>query len=156
MGSHQRVRVGERLAAATQDATWVSEREIALDDFWRHEVRYTDTRGTARVTHRPDLGVHIAAGPVAIEVELQRKSAARLRGICETYALLTGVEGPLAGVIYVTDRADITAAVKRIAGEVRLADPQLSFRTLDDVVAQTHAAADAHARRDAQRAGVAR
>lgn len=40
-----------------------------------------DHRGTVRVTHRPDLVVQIIPGPVVIEVELQRKNLARLRGI---------------------------------------------------------------------------
>lgn len=128
---------------------WYSEREIALDDFWRHEVRYKDARGTARVTHRPDLGVHIARGLVAVEVELQRKSATRLRGLCEMYEQLTDTDGPLAGVIYVTDRPDVAAVVKRIATEIRLVDPELTFRTIDLVIEQTRAAA--HARTAANR-----
>jgi hypothetical protein len=63
------------------------------------------------VTHRPDLGAHLASGPVAVEVELQRKSATRLRGVCEMDAALTGDGGPLIGVIYVTDRPDVAAIV---------------------------------------------
>ena len=106
---------------------------------------YKDARGTARVTHRPDLGVHIARGLVAVEVELQRKSATRLRGVCEMYAQLTDTDGPLAGVIYVTDRPDVAAVVTRIAAEIRLSTPTLTFRTIDQVVEQTRAAAHARA-----------
>jgi len=65
---------------------WISEREMLDDDFWRFDLRYQDHRGTVRRTHRPDLGVHTLSGPVAIEVELQPKTAARLRGICWMYA----------------------------------------------------------------------
>jgi len=136
--------------------TWYSEREIALDDFWRHEVRYKDARGTARVTHRPDLGVHISRGLVAVEVELQRKSATRLRGVCEMYAQLTDTDGPLASVIYVTDRPDVAAVVKRIAEDIRLTDPTLTFRTIDLVMEQTRAAAHARAAATRKQTGAPR
>jgi hypothetical protein len=121
--------------------TWCSEREILNDDFWRYELAYEDHRGTARVTHRPDIAALIPAGPVAIEVELQRKKAGRLRGILAMYAQLTDDDGPLSGVIYVTDRDDVAELVARVAADVGLCSPALSRRTLDDVIAQTRAAA---------------
>ena len=119
---------------------WISEREVAADDFWRQDLTYEDHRGTARLTHRPVLGVHMPRGPVAIEVELQRKSAARLRGICAMYARLTDDDGPLAGVVYITDREDVAELVRRVAEDVVLTKPGLSFRTCDQVVEQTRAA----------------
>ena len=95
---------------------WHSEREIAEDDFWRFPVHYQDRRGTARVTHRPDLAAQIGSGPVAIEVELQRKTQARLYGILSMYADMTdGDKAPLAGVIYVTGNADVDNIVRRTA-----------------------------------------
>jgi hypothetical protein len=95
-----------------------------------------------RITHRPDLGVHTAAGAVAIEVELQRKAATRLRAICGTYAQLTDDDdAPLGGVIYVCDRDDVADRVGAAAQLVGLQAPLLSLRTLHDVVAQTRAAA---------------
>lgn len=48
---------------------WWSERDIAGEDFWRYNVVYRDHRGLARVTHRPDLGVDMPDGPIAVEVE---------------------------------------------------------------------------------------
>jgi hypothetical protein len=123
---------------------WYSEREVFADDFWRQELRYQDHRGTARLTHRPDLGVQTASGPVAIEVELQRKNPARLRGICALYARLTeDADAPLAGVIYVTDRDDVSDPLLRAASAVGLEQPAFSLRTLADVIAQTRAAARA-------------
>ena len=92
---------------------WISEREILDDDFWRFDLRYQDHRGTVRRTHRPDLGVHTLSGPVAIEVELQPKTAARLRGICWMYAQLSEDDAPLNGVIYITDRNDVARLVTR-------------------------------------------
>jgi hypothetical protein len=116
---------------------WISEREILDDDFWRFDLRYQDHRGTARRTHRPDLGVHTLSGPVAIEVELQPKNAARLRGICAMYAQLSEDDAPLNGVIYVCDRHDVAHLVN--AGSMGL--DSLSLRTLDVVMQQTQAAA---------------
>jgi hypothetical protein len=95
-----------------------------------------------RVTHRPDLGVQTAAGPVAIEVELQRKGARRLRGICAMYAqLIDNPDEPLTGVIYITDRNDVSDLLERAAQDVGLTAPALSLRALHDVVEQTHTAA---------------
>jgi hypothetical protein len=122
---------------------WWSEREIAEDEWFRYDVSYRDRRGTARVTHRPDLAVQIAPGPVAIEVELQRKVRARLVGILRMYEEHTQDDGTLAGVIYVCDRDDVAHAVRRAADDAWLQAPALSFRTMDVVVEQTHAAAGA-------------
>ena len=99
---------------------WVSEREVLEDDLWSYELRYRDHRGTVRVTHRPDLIVQMRSGPIAIEVELQRKAPTRLRGILAMYAELTEADGPLAGVIYVTDRVDVTELVQRCAHDSAL------------------------------------
>ncbi len=59
------------------------------------------------MTH-PDVAAQIAPGPIAIEVELQRKNQAQLYGILAMYADMTdGEEAPLAGVIYITGNGDI-------------------------------------------------
>ena len=122
---------------------WVSEREILEDDLWSYELRYRDHRGTVRVTHRPDLVVQMRSGPIAIEVELQRKAPVRLRGILAMYAELTEPDGPLAGVIYLCDRADVTELVARCAHDSGLASPALSMRSFATVLEQTRAAAGA-------------
>ncbi len=118
---------------------WVSEREIPDDDFWRFDLRYQDHRGTVRRTHRPDLGVHTLDGPVAVEVELQPKTAARLRGICWMYAQLSENDAPLDGVIYISDRNDVARLVTRSGAYVGL--EALRLVTLDDVIQQTREAA---------------
>jgi hypothetical protein len=83
-----------------RDRSWWSEREVRDSDFWRRQVTYQDHRGTARVTHRPDLGVRVDGKPAAVEVELQRKPRPRLLGILEMYSGLTdGQDAPLAGVL---------------------------------------------------------
>jgi hypothetical protein len=120
---------------------WVSEREILEDDLWRYDLRYQDHRGTVRVTHRPDLVVQTGSGPVAIEVELQRKTFARLHGILGLYGELTEADGPLAGVIYITDRADVSDLITRAADDVGLVSPCLSMRTFRTVLEQSYEAA---------------
>jgi hypothetical protein len=120
---------------------WVSEREVLEDDLYSYDLRYRDHRGTVRVTHRPDLIVQMRSGPMAIEVELQRKAPARLRGILAMYAELTEDDGPLAGVIYITDRADVSELVTRSARDSGLLAPALSMRTFETVLEQTRAAA---------------
>jgi hypothetical protein len=127
---------------------WWSEREVTEDPFWRRDVRYKDRRGTVGVSHRPDLGVQVAGRAAAVEVELQRKVRARLLGILAMYAQLTAAgedERAYSAVIYVTDRDDVAGMLRRVAQDAGLCAPALSFRTLQDVVEQTRAAADARA-----------
>src|SRR5436305_8441294 len=77
-----------------------------------------------------------------VEVELQRKSLARLRGILGMYKdLATGPQAPLGGVIYVTASRDIADAVTRAAQDVGLGDALLTLRCYPDVVDQARAAA---------------
>ena len=123
--------------------SWWSEREIAGDEFWLRSVRYSDHRGTARVTHRPDLAVELTAGPAAIEVEVQRKPRARLLAVLRMYAdSIDEDDDPLAGLLYVCDRADIADTVRRAAWDAGLAEGStLSVRTMDEVVRQARAAA---------------
>jgi len=127
---------------ALRGRAWWSERELLHDDAWRYALRYKDRRGNVQVSHRPDLGVQITAGAVAIEVELQPKLRARLEGILRMYAeLCDGSDAPLAGVIYVTAREEIAALVDAAAHDADLGAPALSFRSLDTVKQQTRAAA---------------
>jgi hypothetical protein len=113
------------------------------DVFWQRTVRYCDHRGTARVTHRPDLAVEIAAGPAAIEVEVQRKPRAPLLAILRMYAdSIDDDDDPLAGLLYVCGRDDIADAVRRAARDAGLDQgPALSVRTMDEVVGQARTAA---------------
>ena len=110
---------------------WVSEREILEDDLWSYDLRYRDHRGTVRVTHRPDLVVQMGSGPIAIEVELQRKAPARLRGICAMYAELTEDDGPLAGVIYIAT-ARTSASSSRAARTTAACSPRAEHAELRD------------------------
>lgn len=59
------------------------------------------------------------------------------------YTRLSDDDGPLAGVIYITDRTDVAELVARSADYVGLCNPAISFRTMRDVKAQTRAAVSA-------------
>lgn len=123
--------------------SWWSDREIAGDVFWQRTVRYSDHRGTARVTPRPDLAVELAAGPAAIEVEVQRKPRAHLLRVLRMYVdSIREDDDPLAGLLYVCERADIAEAVRRAAWGAGLAEGScLSVRTKGEVVGQARTAA---------------
>jgi hypothetical protein len=129
---------------------WVSTSEVAQDDGWRGRVSYTDGRGRSHLLrHTPDLGTYVGdpGRPVAVEVELQRKSLARLRGILAMYAdRTTGPDADLAGIVYVTANADVAAPMRTAASDVQLAEHpggRLRVLDLDDVIAQTRDSAHA-------------
>jgi len=127
--------------AADPDMRWWSEREILHGDGWRQRVSYQDRRGTARVTHRPDLAVLIAGRPVPVEVELQRKTRARLLGILRMYDQRSfGPQPTYGGVIYVAANDDIEGALHDVGAEAGLRTPRFSVRALDDVLEQTRGA----------------
>ena len=127
---------------APEAMEWWGERDVAVDNFWRREVQFKDHRGTGRVTHRPDLGVRLGGLPMPVEVELQRKSRARLRGILGMYEeLATSDQARFGGVIYVTGASDIADGVKRAARDVGLGERLLTLRSYTQVVEQTRAAA---------------
>jgi hypothetical protein len=139
---------------------WLSGRELAHDDGWAGQVVYQDGYGrTQRQRHRPDLATFIGAArlPVAVEVELQRKSPARLRGIMAMYVqrtadadaqLLSAADGgadQLAGVVYIAGSESISRALRDAAQASGLGehpDGRLRVLALEDVIAQTreHAA----------------
>jgi hypothetical protein len=134
-----------------RDRAWWSERQVKDSDFWRREVTYRDRRGTARVTHRPDLGVRVDGRPAAVEVELHRKPRARLLGILQMYADLTdGADAPLAGVLYITGNEDIASLVGRVARDAGLNRPRLTMRPLGTVIQQTREAAQARRATDSR------
>ena len=82
--------------------------------------------------HRPDIGATIAGARVA--VELSHKAPRRLR------AILTGYEHAifhgrlLGGVLYVSDRPDVLAAIERAAARTGVPADHLRTRLLADVL----------------------
>lgn len=143
--------------AAEPDKRWWSEREILHGAGWRHRIVYQDHRGTARVSHRPDLAVLIAGRLVPIEVEVQRRPRARLLRILRMYAeLSTGTQPTYGGVIYVAANDNIAYRLHDIAVKAGLSASLLGVRALDDVHEQTRAASRElaeHRRRAGEAAG---
>jgi hypothetical protein len=132
----------------TRGRDWLSSREIGHDDRWNGSVVYEDGYGrTQRITHRPDLVTCIGqpGRPVAIEVELQRKSAARMRGILGMYAQRTTEQGAeLAGVVYITGSENVAKGIRTAAAAIELGEHpagRLRLLTLEHVIAQARAAA---------------
>lgn len=127
---------------APEAMEWWGERDIFGDDFWRRDIRFKDQRGIARATHRPDLGVRLGGLPLPVEVELQRKSRARLRGILGMYEqLATSTEAArFGGVIYVTGTPDVADGIRRAAQDVGLGEPLLTLRSYPEIVEQTRVA----------------
>ena len=123
-----------------------SERQIGDDlDFWERHMIYRDYRGTAHVSHRPDLGVFWGGKPAAIELELIPTGRVRLLGILRMYAELTEEDGPLSFVVYVAANADVEARVKAVAKQAHLYEgATITFRTVEVIVDQ--ARQDAHQR----------
>ena len=123
---------------------WLSSREVIADDLWRGQVTYQDGYGRRQnQRHRPDLATFLgdARRRVAVEVELQRKSNARLRGIMAMYAARTsGPDPELAGVLYITGPVNVARAVHAAAEASGLQEhPEGPLRVLElaDVIAQT-------------------
>jgi hypothetical protein len=127
---------------------WLSSREIARDNAWQGQVVCKDGYGRAqRQRHRPDLATYIreTGWPVAVEVELQPKTPARLRGILAMYEARTADPTPeLAGVVYISSGARVTRPLRTAAAAVGLdehPEGRLRVLELDDVIEQTRQAA---------------
>ncbi len=102
---------------------WVSDHEARDLPEWQIPVIWTHHRAT----HRPDIGATIAGARVAVEVELSHKAPRRLRAILAGYEHAISNGGLPGGVLYVSDRADVLAAVERAAA--RTGVPPDRFRT---------------------------
>ena len=112
-----------------RDRAWVAERELHTAAAEWHVAVYWPSR---RGTHRPDVGALVDGRRIAIEVELSAKAPRRLRAIVAGYEAAIA-DGQLAGVVYVCDRADVLAGVRRAAAHAGLSSQRLRTRTLADV-----------------------
>lgn len=76
-------------------------RELLEGDEWSGEISWQDRSGYKNARHRPDLiACDRGGGRIAIEVELTKKSAARLRAILWRHAMWRS-NGQTGGVVYV-------------------------------------------------------
>jgi hypothetical protein len=79
---------------------WRGPREVLTDPNLDRTVVWSTRSSLRRSGHRPDLMLHALPGLLAVEVELQRKSASRMVGIASMYQAWIS-EGDIAGVLYV-------------------------------------------------------
>ena len=111
----------------------VGPRELIANDFWRGEVKAAP--GARRLIHTPDL-VGIVAGhrPAAIEVELARKSKARLRAILGLHSRwIAG--GKTGACVYICGNTDVHKLVIAQAAHVglRTSDGSLRVEMLETI-----------------------
>lgn len=112
---------------------WLSERELRGQEGWEIPVVWAASRGR----HRPDLGVVMPGqARVAVEVELSLKSPRRLAAIFAGHEQAIASGQLAGGLIYVCDREDVLAAVRRAAGRVGLPESRFRTRSLVDVQAE--------------------
>jgi hypothetical protein len=116
-------------------------RELIASDDWSGEISWHDRGGFKRAGHRPDLiALHRAGGRFAIEVELTRKSAERLRAILMRHAVWRSSRQS-GGVIYVCADQEGCERVTERGADVGLVDGGgLRIELLDTIRAQALAA----------------
>jgi hypothetical protein len=104
----------------------VGPRELLADESWRGELK--GLSGSRRLVHSPDLvGVVPGRRPAAIEVELTRKSKARLRAILGLHSrwIASGRSG---ACVYVCGNSEVRDLVVIEARHVGLRPANGSLR----------------------------
>jgi hypothetical protein len=124
----------DHLAASAWVAAWltvrgremVAPRELVADESWRGVVK--GAAGSRRLLHTPDLvGIVPGRRPAVIEVELARKSKARLRAILGLYYRWIA-SGKAGACVYVCGNADVKKLVIAQAQQVGLHETDGSLR----------------------------
>jgi hypothetical protein len=122
------------LAACAWVAAWLTARqremlgprELLVHDCWSGELR--GLSGPRELVHRPDLvGIVPGRRPAAIEVELKRKSKARLRAILNLHARWIAA-GQSGAVVYVCGDEGIRRSLVAQAAQVGLGSDSGSLR----------------------------
>ena len=99
---------------------WQGPREVLVDRGLKRVVQWSTRGGLRRSGHRPDLTVRAGVGRVAVEVELERKSTARLEAILTMYRRWIA-EREIAGVAYVCGNQSRADSVSTVAADVGIA-----------------------------------
>lgn len=113
---------------------WLGQREVLELARWTDEVRWSDRAGRHRRVHRPDL---VARGDTPVEVELARKSDARLAATMGLYRGWTAA-GRIRGVLYVVGSEPTAERVRGIAAKQGL---EVRVELLETIVTEALAAA---------------
>lgn len=132
LGAHSRAASWVAALLTLRGREWLSDREARERRDWLVPVIWPGSRGT----HRPDLGAVIGSRRVAIEVELSHKAPRRLRAILTGYATAVARGHFDGGVLYISDRSDVLAAVQRAAVRSGVPSDRFRTRTLEDVVGE--------------------
>jgi hypothetical protein len=104
-------------------------REMIASNFWSDEIRWLERNGLRSGGHRPDLAAGMSEGAqmIPIEVELARKSKARLRAILGLHASwIAG--GRSAAVIYICETPRLANRVRRTAADLGLSTENKTLR----------------------------
>lgn len=110
---------------------WVSDREMRSLPAWQVPVIWS-----RRGAHRPDHGLRMGTGRVAVEVELTAKSPGRLRAILSGYENAI-FDGRFVALIYVCNDPAVARGVKRAAREVGIDRRRFRLWTLNGLQRQT-------------------
>ncbi len=111
---------------------WQGPREVLADPRLKRSVYWSSTGGLRRAGHRPDLTVRAAAGLIPVEVELERKSVARMHAILTMYRGWIA-ECEIGGVVYVCGRQARADRVGELAAEVGIPPERLRIELLSTV-----------------------
>src|SRR4051812_22636355 len=115
--------------ATLRGREWISDREAHGRAEWLIPVVWAAHRGE----HRPDLGIEVDGVRVAVEVELSHKSPRRLQAILAGHEVAISSGRISGGLIYVSDRPDVLAAVERAAQRIGMPPERFRTRPLADV-----------------------
>ncbi len=113
-------------------ADWQGPREVLTDPDLKGDLEWQTRSGWRRTAHRPDLTVLIADGPVAVEVELQRKAEKRLGAVLSLYRRWLD-ESRIAGVVYVCANPNIAERIRRHSVDAGLPARAMRIELLDAV-----------------------
>ena len=111
---------------------WQGPREVLADPRLKRTVYWSSRGGFRRAGHRPDLTVRARAGLIPVEVELERKSVARMHAILTMYRGWIA-EREIGGVVYVCGSQARADRVHELAAEVGIPPDRLRIELLSAV-----------------------
>jgi hypothetical protein len=111
---------------------WQGPREVLADPRLKRSVYWSSTGGPRRAGHRPDLTVRAGAGLIPVEVELERKSVARMHAILTMYRGWIA-DGEIGGVVYLCGSQARADRVSELAAEVGIPPERLRIELLSTV-----------------------